>query len=190
MIVVGLIGEDPYDTNAIQNLLNKKYGTQVRFVSISKRFTGCQLDSDKFFRTLKIESKKCQIVVCIRDLDGFPSQTHLIHNRKKWLNNICKNVSCDSVLLLNIWELEAFILGDVDTFNQFYKIDLKYTGNPSTLREPKEWLKSKTQKLKGPYKESDCPDLFLSLNYNKVLDRCKFFSTFIADFEHKIKECA
>src|SRR5690554_4947346 len=179
MIVVGLIGEDPYDTNAIQNLLNQKYGTQVRFASISKRFTGCQLDSDKFFRTLKTESRKCQIVVCIRDLDGFSSQRHLIHNREKCFNNICENVSCERILLLNIWELEAFILGDIGAFNEFYKTDLKYRGNPSTLREPKEWLKSKTQKLKKSYKESDCPELFSMLDYTKVFDRCKFFATFI-----------
>src|SRR5690606_22087321 len=113
-------------------------------------------------------SKKCHMVLCIRDLDGFSSQEHLVQARKDWFDNVCQNVSCSSVLLLNIWELEAFLLGDIDSFNRFYKSNLSYMGNPSAQPNPKEWLKSRTKKLKKSYKESDCPELFASLDYDKI----------------------
>lgn len=190
MTVIGLIGEDPYDTEAIRNLLQKKYSTQARFVSISKRLTGGQLDLDKFFRTLKIEAQKCHMVVCMRDLDGFSSEGPLIQARTNWFENVRKNVGCTSVFLLNVWELEAILLGDIETFNKFYKSSLNYIGNPSAKQNPKEWLKSKTQKLKRQYKESDCPELFSLLDYAKLLERCQFFSTFIVEFDRKLKDCA
>jgi len=52
---IGLIGEDPYDTDSIKNLLTQKY--PYRFIPILKNLRGTQLDSPKAGKLLKIELK-------------------------------------------------------------------------------------------------------------------------------------
>lgn len=88
---------------------------------------------------------------------------------------------------MNIYELEALILADIETFNKIYKVDIKIKGNVMYQKEPKEFLKLKTKGCRKKYFESDCPDLFKRLRFNKIGSNCKYFSDFIAEFKKTAK---
>ncbi|HLP48575.1 MAG TPA: hypothetical protein VK469_21725, partial [Candidatus Kapabacteria bacterium] len=71
---IGIIGEDPYDTDAIRNLLAQKYAYQ--FQPILKNIRGDQLNSPKTAKLLKIELKTIHypIIIYTRDLDGLETE--------------------------------------------------------------------------------------------------------------------
>jgi hypothetical protein len=75
LMKVGIIGEDPYDTTAIKNLLSRKYPYQ--FKPILKQVRGHQLDSAKSLRLLKIElmQQTYPVIIYTRDLDGLETET-------------------------------------------------------------------------------------------------------------------
>ena len=52
MIKIGLVGEDPNDTDSIKNLLEKKYKKRVQFITLLKRINGYQLDNNKVKNSL------------------------------------------------------------------------------------------------------------------------------------------
>jgi len=88
MIKIGLVGEDPNDTKSIQNLLLQEYRGRIKFEILAKRITGYQLDNPKIKRSLPIEvkDKKCQIVILIRDTDGFQSKNSKVMKVQNWFN--------------------------------------------------------------------------------------------------------
>jgi len=186
MIRIGLIGEDPYDKDSIKNLLNQRY-KNIHFKPILRGVRGKQLDSPKTARAIKEELRNdsFKFLVFIRDLDGLPSQTNLKDSLKEWFKPLKHKK--EDILLINIWELETLIFGDLDPFNKKYGVSLSCPGDPMMERDPKRTLMSKTLKAKRTYKESDCPDLFSKLDIDKVEKKCKFFHDFLTDFDHKLK---
>lgn len=182
MITVGLIGEDPYDKQSIKNLLSRTYG-DIHFKPILKGITGGGLDSPKTARAIAQELKygKFNFIVFIRDMDGFPSQKHLLEKINTWFENL--KVNKLDILLLNIWELEALIFADIETFNAKYGTKIKFPGNPMLLDNPKEKLKDHTFKLKAKYHESDCPSIFSALDIDTVAKRCGAFRAFLDKFD-------
>lgn len=189
MITVGLVGEDPTDTSSIKNLLIQRYKGKVQFVPVIKSITGEQLNSEKFKRSLLSEFKKrkWEFAVVIRDLDAFKSQENKLQERLTWFKEISKIINDCGVFLLNIWELEALILGDIEAFNRVYHTKHKFTGDPMTVKDPKEKLKHLTYKSPKQYKESHCPDLFKELNIDQVESKCAFFKEFLTEFDGKLK---
>jgi len=188
MIKIALIGEDPNDTTAIQNLLIPRFGSVAQFKAICENLKGYQLESAKFFKQVGIETNggKFDLVLCIRDLDAFKSETRKVNERLKWYQKVRQSAtSCKTILLLNIWELEAMLFADLELFNRKYGTSLSYTKDPTSIKDPKEKLKSETRKAKRKYVESDCRDLFCELDFNKVLSRCSFFREFILDLQSK-----
>ena len=188
MIKIGLLGEDPNDTSSIKNLLSKKYKGKVQFYPLANRITGYQLDNPKIKKSLPIEfnDKGCSFVVYIRDLDGFKTDKSKINARLKWFRELDKSVNSKGILCLNIWELESLIFADIAAFNKIYGISHKYSGDPMSLKEPKEELKRITFKNKKRYKESDCPEIFEKLDFDIVQKRCAIFKEFISDFNERI----
>lgn len=89
-------------------------------------------------------------------------------------------------MLLNIWELEALIFADIDTFNKRYKVSHSFKGDPMRVKEPKEVLMRITKKGAKQYKESHCPEIFSSLDIERIKANCKYFHTFITEFESKL----
>jgi hypothetical protein len=143
MVRVGLVGEDPNDPSSIKNLLDKRYKGRVQFYSLAKGVKGFQLDNPKIRKSLPIEvaDKKCKLVIFIRDLDAFRSETKKVNAKRKWFKDLSAVANKNGVLQLNIWKLEALILADMDSFNNMYHIDHKFTGAPILQKEPKELLK-------------------------------------------------
>ena len=143
---VGLIGESPNDTQAILNLLRKKYQHKVHFVILLKRITGHQLDTDKFVRLLKKEwDESFDFIIYIRDLDDLETNKEKIEQRKNWFQNLEKCTIGKGIFLLNIYELEALILADIACFNKYYGTKIPFKGDPMLKKMPKEFLQEKTQ---------------------------------------------
>ena len=188
MIRVGLVGEDPNDTLSIKNLLNQRYSGKVRFYQLAKRVKGFQLDNPKIKKSLPIEfaDSKCAFIVYIRDLDAFQSENKKLQAKLKWFKTLDAVVNQEGLLLLNIWELEALILSDMDTFNSIYKVNHKFKGDPMLQKEPKETLKRITAREKKKYKENHCPELFKQLKIDNVEKNCRYFRDFILEFNKKI----
>jgi len=188
MIKVGLAGEDPNDTLSIKNLLEKRYSKKVLFCQLAKRSMGYQLDNPKIKRSLPIEfaSANCDFILYIRDLDALRSDKLKLKAKLDWFKDLDAAINKKGILLLNIWELEALILGDMATFNKLYKVSHKFKGDPMFEDKPKETLKNLTFKSQKQFKESHCPEIFKQLDIDLVEKNCSCFRDFIAQFNNKI----
>lgn len=183
---IGLIGEDPNDTIAIKNLLLQRHTTGLQFEQLLKRKRGYELNNPRYAAALKIEydAKRPDFIIFIKDADALPSEREKIKEVEEWFSKLNKVVNNKGILLKNIYELEALILTDIDTFNKYYNVNIKYNKNVMFHKEPKEFLKLKT-KAQKQYQESHCPELFTKLNFDKVLT-CSEFSKFYEAFKAKL----
>lgn len=181
---IGIIGEDPNDTSSIQNLLTKKYPKLFSCKPLLKNKRGYQLDNASTENSLKAEfaTEKPDIVVFVRDVDGLVTEAEKIKKVKNWFNKLNPLVGNKGILLHNIFELEALILADIETFNKIYATTIKHQGDVTYKKEPKEFLISKTKNLKKKYKESHCPDIFKELNFDTVANNCTYFKAFNTEF--------
>jgi len=181
---IGLVGEAPNDTNSIQYLLEKKYPEpEYVFVSMLDRIPGSNLDSQKTKRLLRIEyeSKSPDLIVFIRDLDSLKSDKTQLHKRKEYFTASNSVVDKKGLFLLHIYEIEALILADIQTFNKIYGCEIEPVENPMLIEEPKEYLRVRA---KG-YNESDNPDIFKFVDFEKTFN-CEYFEEFIHKLEKKI----
>lgn len=185
-MVIGIIGEDPYDTTAIKNLLLQKYS--FRFKPILKQVRGAQLDSAKTRRLLKIELKSNDytLIIYTRDLDGLETELQKKEKLVKWFEGLDALNKNNGILLLNIYELEALILADIETFNKLFDTRINFTGNPMYKENPKEYLMAQTRKSKRTFDVSENPLVFKKLRLDEVRENCPYFKEFIDAFERKI----
>jgi hypothetical protein len=82
---IGLLGEAPNDTTAIQNLLSKKY-PELDFVALLDRIHGSMLDNKKAInRLLRIEyeEQSPDIIIFIRDLDSLENDRSARRKRQE-----------------------------------------------------------------------------------------------------------
>jgi len=166
---IGLIGENPNDTTTVANLLKMKFNHQ--YVSVLKRRTGDQLENEKFTRLLKSELKtnKYDVLIFIRDLDGFEGAVEKVKARVGWFDKNSKLFNGDSFYLLNIHSLEAIFFADVEGLNNFYNLDVRFR-NPLLIDNPKDTLKRLTA---DKYHENKAAELMSKLNYDTVLKNYK-----------------
>jgi hypothetical protein len=162
---VGLIGEDPNDSAAIANLLKMKFNHQ--YIPVLKRKKGDQIESDRFTELLKMELKgqKLDVLIFIRDLDGFNHEEDKMSKRMAWFEKNSQYFNGDSLFFLNIQSLEAIFFADVKSLNAHYKIDIKHK-NPIFINKPKSELKRLTAQK---YHENKAAELISKLNYDAVL---------------------
>ena len=189
MIKVGLIGESPYDTKAIKHLLQQKFDKGFSYTILLKNATGDHLNTAKARRAAvsEVSEQKPDIVVVIRDADALASNKEIIRKRMDWYKDLSAPMNRTSLLLLNIYELEALILADMENFNTHYKVKVNFTSSVSHKENPKEFLKEKTSKGNKQYHESHCPELFQQLDFDTIVNNCSYFKTFIAEFEKAVK---
>jgi Domain of unknown function (DUF4276) len=177
---IGLVGEDPNDTDSIINLLSGKYPNTFQFKKLIKLIRGSQLDNARTHASLKIEfdDYKPDYVLFIRDADGLPSEQDKLDKIKSWFNKLNGSVNKKGILLINIYELEALILADIGTFNKLYKTSIKYAKSCMHQEKPKEFLIQKTSKNNKVYSESHCPGIFEHLSYDVLVANCAYFKEF------------
>lgn len=188
---IGLVGEAPNDTRAIENLLSKKY-KRINFITLLNNMKGSMLDSTKTLEFLKNEylSNKPDLIIFIRDLDSVEKGGKLkIAERGKKFNTSNRAVEGIGILLLNIYELEALILADIDTFNNHYGCSIPKVEDPMKVPEPKELLINATRLgTKEQFNVSHNPELFGLLNFDTIKQNCKYFSDFIKKFDEVIQQ--
>lgn len=187
MIRVGLIGEDPNDTSSIRNLLQQRFA-EVQFKTLLKGVRGCQLNSPKLESSLKTELKtgefKC--LIYIRDLDGFGTERQKVDELQMRFDKLKKEFKQEMFFMLNIWELEALIFADIDTFNALYKTAYKFKGDVSKIKDPKGKLKRLSSKGNKVFRESHCPEIFAQMNVNTVEKNCRYFSLFLNEVKSSL----
>lgn len=182
MIKIGLIGEDPNDTDAFKNLFKNEFNKKYIFKSLLNGIRGYQLDNPKTKKSFEVEIKNNNFInyIFIRDLDGFRSEKHKISKVTKWFNELNKICQGKGILLLNIWEFEALIFADIETFYNIYNIKnkTKFNKNVEFISNPKEELKRISKQGNKIYFESDLPRIFEKLNFSKIKKNCKYFKEF------------
>lgn len=189
-IKVGLVGENPSDTQAIENLLSKDY-TEVKFIHLLKgAITGSMLDNMMMLKALRIEveSHKPDIVLFIRDLDGLKSDKDFAEKNEKRQNFYTKGKRMvnfqkeireeDSLFLLNIYELEALILADIGNCNAYFGKNLALDKPAMEYEQPKEWLK-----INCKYHVGEISTIFAALNAKNIQANCEYFDAFLQKWE-------
>jgi len=191
-IKVGIIGEHPNnDALALLHLLRLVASEHVEFVVMQKNNRGSQLDSMKFFRTLRAEFKaeNPQHIIILRDLDGLLAETGKVVRLDQWFEKANKEIQNCGIFYLAIYEMEALILSDIDNFNQYFNLKTKPIGDPLFIEKPKEFLQKLTEKTKkGKYSENDAPKIFQSLSFFNIYKYHKgkrSFQCFADDLEIK-----
>ncbi len=192
MIRIGLIGEDPTDTSAIRNLLQPALGRKAQLVPVLKNVKGDQLEAnEKFARMLAAELKtdRKDIYVFIRDADAIATEGDR-KRRRDWYSRHAQNIRQPHLLLLIIFELEALIFADIETFNRLYGTDIKVGRDVTMIKEPKEELKRLTPapNRNKKFEESHCPQIFSELNLATVQNRCAYFKAFVVELNELITE--
>jgi len=185
---IGLVGEAPNDTSAIQNLLSRKY-LDVDFVTLLDRIHGSMLDNKKAIsRLLRIEyeSHTPDVIIFIRDLDALETDREAKRKRKEVFSASNSIVDKKGIFLLNIYELEAIILADINSFNNYYGTEIPGYADPMKVVMPKEVLIEATTSLNNRFIVSHTPHLFSLLNFEIVKQNCRYFSMFIRRFEKAI----
>jgi hypothetical protein len=177
---IGLVGEDPNDTLSLRNLLAGKYPAAFQFKQLIRNKKGYQLNNARTDAALKIEFEdyKPDYVLFIRDADALPSEKDKLDNVKAWYAKLNNVVNKKGILLINIYELEALILADIETFNKLYGTSIQYSKNCMHQKEPKEFLIQKTAKNSKVYSESHCPEIFKHLKYDVLIAKCAYFKDF------------
>lgn len=180
MAKIGLVGEAPNDTQSIKNLLIKKY-PDLDFFFMLQRINGSSLDSQKTKRFLRIEyeSQKPDIVIFIRDLDSVLPNKKKYNERKSYFTNFNSVVNRKGIYLLHIYEIEALILADINTFNKKFNVNITPVKDVMSISEPKEYLRQRARN----YNESKNSEVFEELIFNNVLSNCEYFKSFINDFD-------
>ncbi len=188
-MIVGLVGEAPNDTQSFKNLLEKFY-KNISFEQLLNDVHGSQIDSQKTKRFLRneYELKKPEIVIFIRDLDALENDVVQLEIRKQYFRDFNTVVNKKGIYLLNVFEIEALLIADIDCFNRVYNVNLLKVPDPTKIKEPKEFLTLATKKTVASYNESHNPSLFNELNFNTLMDNCKYFSDFIYRFNGFIEK--
>ena len=118
-MIIGLVGEAPNDTLSVKNLLVNRFPeNKYTYITLLNRVNGDNLEYQKIKRWLRIEfeTKKPDIVIFIRDLDGLAHEKDKIKKRKEYFSEFNSVVNKKGIFLLHIYEIEALILTDILIF--------------------------------------------------------------------------
>jgi hypothetical protein len=193
MLRVGLIGENPNDTDSFAALFSRIYPDKCEYFSLIKNRTGGQLDDIKIgSRTLaqlqfEYAFEKPDFVVMIRDLDALESDASAYNQRLTNMYALGKAVTQNSIYLLCIWEMETLLLADLEPVNNKYGTTLVYPANtndpidPMLKQDPKGFLKTNCG-----YHQNDCAELFRTIDLVKI-QSVRFLQEFIPKFEKRIQ---
>lgn len=188
---IGLVGEAPNDTAAIQNLLSKNENYKnFEFATLLRDINGSMLDNNKTFRRIlriEYETQKPDLIIFIRDLDALETDRDAKLKRQETFNYSNRIVDKKGVFLLNIYEIEALIFADIEPFNKYYGCSVPKVSDPMKIPEPKEELIIATCKSVKQYSETHNSEIFKLLNFNAVKTNCRYFNAFIKNLDKEIE---
>ncbi len=86
--------------------------------------------------------------------------------------SIISTIKIDSkgIFFLAIYEMEALILADIDTFNRYYNLNYELDKEPIEYEKPKEFLKEQSN---YKYKTSHCIKIFEVADFEKIYENHK-----------------
>lgn len=187
MMQVGLFGESPYDSNAVYNLLSKHYANRFKFVKLSTIKDATILErTGKMQKLLEAEiesNPNISAIIFVRDLDSDENDKPATQRRLKWFEELRKPLPRRALLLLNVYELEALILADIETFNHLFHTSIKFKGDPMAQKDPKEFLQHQTRRSKRKFTVSENPEIFNHLDFGQVRQNCRYFKEFAKALE-------
>jgi hypothetical protein len=185
---VGLLGESPNDTKAVTRLLAPRYGTQVEFFPLVDNITGDNLEMEGTFKLLRREYQyeRPNLVVVIRDLDALETDKAQLRKRRAYFRKVKKQVGDSAVYLLNIYSIEALIATHISVFNDYYKVQCIVETDVMAIEKPVELLKEATKTSKLRYLEGHCGDLLAQIDYDILLQNCRYFRVFDAAFAARL----
>lgn len=185
---VGLLGESPNDTKAIEALLKPRYGERVEFFTLLRNVNGDMLEYAETFRNLRreYEWEKPNLVIVIRDLDGLVTKGTKWRQRQAYFRKVDVAVGQKSLPLLNIYEIEALICAHIAVFNKFYGCACPQPADPMAIEKPKEWLRAATEPGWTRYLEGHSPKLLGQVDYDAVIANCRYFADFDKLFASKL----
>jgi hypothetical protein len=187
-IRIGLLGESPNDTVAIQGLLRKQFGDRLEFVTLLDDVTGSQLDDAITPKLLRFQFQlyRPRIVVVIRDLDGRENDfTATRRQRLSFFRRMNTIVEQRGIYLLNICSIEALLLADADVINDHYGCRCVVEVDPAHIDNPSDVLAHVTS---GRYAEGHCRELFPQLRYDRLIEVCDYFAKFHHEFTARLTE--
>ncbi|MCA6363015.1 MAG: hypothetical protein IM638_08245 [Bacteroidetes bacterium] len=184
---IALIGESPNDTKSVAALLSKRYEKYCTFFTMLNNIRGGELDDIKsgsvLIKKVRIEYQieKPDLVIIIRDLDALENGD-IKHRRRRIASyaRIRRTLNKNTIHLLSIYEIEALLLADTKPINDKYGVSISYSDDPMLQHDPKGYIQKRCA-----YIESESPELFEKLDFNKLL-KVRFFASFINSLEKKI----
>ncbi|UOE48040.1 DUF4276 family protein [Mucilaginibacter sp. SMC90] len=181
---IGLVGEAPHDTRCIEVVLSKIF-PDFTYLTLLNNIHGSQLDQQqptKRLLRIEYELKKPDLVVIIRDLDSLHSDRNKKKQRLEIFNAFKSIVDKKAIFLLNIYEIEALILADIEKFGSLYNCAVPEYDDPSGVIDPKGELK----KISKRYNEVKNLELFHLLDIDKLIAKCSYFKDFLKKFEKAV----
>jgi len=180
-----MIGEYPTDVNCISNLLLKKHKEGIVFFPLIYDLHGSMLENPKIKRQLRKEYEiiRPDFVLFIRDLDGLEDNKSLLEQRKAYFKEFNSVVDRKGIFLLNIYELEALLLSDIDNLKNYFKVELDEIADCMKIIDPKGFL----QKNISKYSTGHNLALFSRLDYDMVTRNCRYFKDFSLGFDKIVK---
>ncbi len=110
-----------------------------------------------------------------------------MRKRRAYFRKVQKQVGASSLLLLNIYSIEALIAADIASFNAHYGAHCVVAADVMTIEKSVELLKVATQQHgKQQYVEGHCGDLLARADYDMLLRNCRYFRAFDADFAARL----
>jgi len=181
MLRIGMIGEYPTDVNCISGLLLKKYANDISFFPLVYGVHGSELENPKIKHQLRREYQyeKPDFVLFIRDLDGLEDNKFLLDQRKAYFTEFNSVIDRKGIFLLNIYELEALLLSDINLLNAHFETKLEPVEDCMKIPDPKGYLRKRIEK----YSTGDNTTLFSKLDFDQVLNNCRYFKKFDDDFK-------
>ena len=184
MIRIGVIGENENDVKAIVGLLDKRFPEKFYFHSLLGKFNGSMLDKEEDGELVRLLRKNFELeeldyLLYIRDLDAPIEDREKVKFRKKRFNRFAKVVDKKAIFMLNIYELEALILADFETYKSHIgNTELVFVSKTAhTIPEPDKKLNEFSD-----YSKSDVKDIFPKLNFNVLLENHLYFKRFVVEF--------
>jgi hypothetical protein len=112
-----------------------------------------------------------------------------VAQRDKWFKPLEKILNHRAIFFLVVSEMEALILADIQTFNDFFKVKATFSGHPMLQSNAKELLKQWSAKsTKHKYPEQDAEAIFKQLSFKNVYTRHKgerSFQAFADELKNK-----
>lgn len=182
---IGVVGEHPQNDSEAVIALLKKIFPKANFKILLKSLTGTQLYTPKAKRLLatEVQGNRPAFIIFVYDADAHPSEKEKIEKKESIFKDH-KQFKQD-ILLLNIQELEALILADLEPFNKKFGTKAIYKGNPMHQPKPKEWLRAQTGNSRNRYQESDAIALLSAANIEN-LKMVPYFKEFLDKLDKQI----